>query len=56
MTLAERYRRERPMDWAGLAEWANWLFEFDPRSEVKMTDLGAVIVFSDGSKHLMKTP
>ena len=51
MTFAEHYRNTRPKDWNGIQKCFDFILKIDPESKVIKTDLGVVILFSDGSQH-----
>ncbi len=53
MTFAEQYRTNRPDDYSSMNDWAQFLSSVDPHCSVTKTDLGVVVMFSDGSKHLL---
>jgi hypothetical protein len=52
-TLAERWRRTTPADFASIDECLEMILRVDPRAEMRATDLGVVVLFSDGSQHRM---
>ena len=53
MTLAEQWRQTKPRDFKSASEYALTLQRHDLKCSVQKTDLGIVIDFSDGSRHLM---
>jgi hypothetical protein len=55
MTKAEQYRATKPDDWSHIAAWLEFLGAIDPKCRIRLTDLGAVITFSDGSLHSLQS-
>lgn len=53
MTKAEQWRKERKAQYKDIAEYMAAIGRLDPECKFKKTDLGAVIIFSDGSQHRM---
>lgn len=51
MTKAEQYRRAPKPDWESWKQWVDFVLSLDRSASIRMTDLGPVIVFSDGSMH-----
>jgi hypothetical protein len=53
MTLAETWRKRKPETFKTIEAYFDLLKCMDPKAKAKLTDLGAVIIFSDGSIHRM---
>lgn len=53
--MAARYRRTKPISYESTADAFNFILRIDGAAEMQKTDLGPVIMFSDGSQYLMAT-
>lgn len=53
VTLADRWRTNKPATFSSVAAYADLLEAHDPDSKIRTADGVATIVFSDGSTHVM---